>query len=124
MNDIGKKGENMNKEKKWNTTVKLQDMYVESIDRFVNDKGSDNPKFNYKSRSDFVIRAIEKEIEHAILTKGLNESGKIWYEKLLSQKIMEAYRGAKELSGSKNLWGKEKNEKEKKKKLEKNNFRG
>ena len=62
---------------KWGTTIKLKDKHAESIDKHV-----ENKTLNYRSRSDFVIKSIEKELQHATIMQDLNDTGKIFYEDL------------------------------------------
>ena len=75
---------------KWNTTVKLQDFQVEQIENLIKDKS-----LNYRSRSDFVVKAVEKEIRQATLTKELTDAGKIIFGDLIRHKRFEAWKESK-----------------------------
>ena len=78
---------------KWGTTIKLTDKLAESIDKHV-----ENKTLNYRSRNDFVIKSTEKELEHGTIMQGLNDTGKIFYEDLLREKRIAAYKESRELT--------------------------
>jgi hypothetical protein len=71
---------------KWNTTVKLQERQKEQIDKFLKDI-----YLNYRSVSDFVIKAVEKEIKEATLKSELSPAGKIIFEDISNHKRYEAF---------------------------------
>jgi len=47
---------------------------------------------NYRSRNDFVIQAIEKEIQHAAILQSLSDEERSLFESILKQKRVEALR--------------------------------
>lgn len=83
----------MTNKKEWNTTVKIQRHHTDTIDKIIKDK-----TLNYRSRSDFVIKAIEKEIKEATLLKELSDAGKIIFDDLIRHKRYEAYKEAMSIS--------------------------
>lgn len=71
---------------KWNTTVKLTEEITKKIDELVKDES-----LEYKSRSDFVKQAIDKEIEYSKMLQKLDKVGKWRFRDLLQSKKWEIY---------------------------------
>lgn len=77
---------------KWGTSIKISDRLKEKVDSFVNDKS-----YNYKSRSGFIIKAVEKEIETATILQTLNKTGRIYFDDMLRQERWKVFEKAKTL---------------------------
>ena len=75
------------KRQEYNTTIKLRDDQVRQIDNL-----RETLPLAYRSRSDFVIKAIEKEVEYATLLKNLNESDRILFRDMLIVKRHEVFK--------------------------------
>lgn len=88
------KGEKMTTSNRW-TTVKLNSIQVEEIDKLKKDNS-----LKYRNRSEFFQKAIDKEVEFATLSKGLNDQGKIFFKDLMREYRMNAFFHAKYLSSS------------------------
>lgn len=71
---------------KKDTTVKIKEEIAKKIDKLVADQ-----TLEYKSRSDFIIQAIEKEIEYAKMLQGLDSIRRWRFRDLWSSKKWEIY---------------------------------
>ena len=71
---------------KWNTTIKLQEDVVKKVDNLVKD-GS----LEYKSRSDFAVKAIEKEVEYASMLQKLDHISRWRYRDLYNSEKWKIY---------------------------------
>lgn len=73
----------------YNTAIKLQDRQVEQIMKLIEEKN-----LKYRSRSDFVTKAVENEIKLATIKKDLSTSGKAHFDTTYNTKLLEAIREA------------------------------
>ncbi len=71
---------------KKDTTVKIKEEIAKKVDKLVSDHS-----LNYKSRSDFIIQAVEKEIEYARMIQELDDISRIRFRDLWNSKKWEIY---------------------------------
>jgi len=65
-------------------SVKIQKEQVDKIEKLLNDKD-----LNYRSRNDFVVKAVETEIKLATFKNRLSPSGKYYFDMLYNAKLIE-----------------------------------
>jgi hypothetical protein len=95
--------------RKWNRSIKLPENIGQRIDKLIEDKS-----LNYRSLSDFVIQAVEKEIDYALLLRFLDDVGRIRFKELSAVKRWEVYDQALAMTlNKKNQLEAESNKKEK-----------
>jgi len=75
-------------------SIKIQAEQVEKIQKLLDDKD-----FNYRSRNDFVVKAVDNEIRIATLKHRLSGSGKIHFDLLYAESLKNAYEKAVEYDG-------------------------
>jgi len=79
-------------------SVKIQNEQVEKIDKLLIDKD-----LNYRSRNDFVVKAVENEIRLATLKTALRPDGKIYFDMLYNAKLIEVVEGTFDFRKDKKL---------------------
>ena len=79
-------------------SVKILTEQVEKINELLKDKD-----FNYRSRNDFVVKAVENEIRLATLKHVLRADGKIYFDMLYNAKLIEVVEGTSSFRHDKSL---------------------
>jgi len=75
------------------TSIKITEIQKKKVDELVKELD-----YLYRSRNDFVVKAVNKEIEYATLLKDFDDSQRILFNDLLRFKRLEAYKEIKYLS--------------------------
>ena len=72
-------------------SVKILEEQVQQINRLIKDKD-----LKYRSRNDFVVKAVENEIRIATLKHDLTSSGKVHFDLLFAEGLRKAFERAAE----------------------------
>jgi hypothetical protein len=73
------------------TSVKILPIQVEKIQEIVEDKD-----LRYRSKNDFVVKAVDNELRLATLKHGMSPGGKMHFELLYNESLYKVYERAKQ----------------------------